>query len=158
MDDAATIQEAEREAREWREHPDADYYEYLIGEYGPHSEIITAHERRVLNAVSNAGRYVPDRLTLTGAHERDQRLYGEDRDEKAFDYAVASFVSIVGNKDIREIHRADVAEWIAEIGKSQAPTTVKRRLGALRAMTNRTFLDFDISRRNPFERHKIKGG
>lgn len=149
------VAKAESQAREWLRRDKAETYEvmsYLAADPTP-------ADRVFINALEHGGRYTPDGLSLTAAHERDRRLYGGERDEKAFQYAVGSFVAIIEDKDVAKITRGDVAEWLATMQKQGlSPGTIKRRLGALRAITNRVYLDFDYSGRNPFEKHTVKGG
>lgn len=149
------VAEAEAQAREWLKRDRSEAFEtlaYLAADPTP-------SDRAFLNAFEHGGRYIPDGLKLTAAHERDRRLYGGDRDEKAFEYAVSSFVAIIEDKDVSKITRGDVAEWLATMEQQGlSPGTIKRRLGALRAITNRCYLDFDYNGRNPFEKHTVKGG
>jgi integrase len=114
-----------------------------------------------INAVEHGGTYRPpsNAMTISAAYERDKEIYGNDRDEKAIKYAVDSFIAIATDKPITEITRSDVTAWLDKIEKDGlAPGTIKRRLGAVRAMINRAYLDTDYEGRNPFERHKIKNG
>lgn len=110
------------------------------------------------NALKNDGHYVHDALTLTAAYARDLELYGGDRAEKVIEYAIRSFVDLIGDKAVQSITRADVAEWLAALGKrGLAPATIRRRIGPLRAIVNRLFLDLDFGGRNPFGQHEVKG-
>jgi integrase len=113
----------------------------------------------VVNAVEHGGRYTPERLPLTAAHARDRERHGGDRREAPFEYAVASFVRLVGDKDVREVTRADAAQWIEKLARDGlAPATIRRRLAALRALVNRAFLELGHEGRNPFERQNVRGG
>ena len=152
--DDALIAKAEDQARSILELDRADVHDFMSIMRGATSPTTVA----TMTAIEHGGHYVPERMTLTAVHERDKKLYGGSRSERPFEYGVASFVSIIGDKDVREITRADVAEWLAKVGEKQSPATVKRRYGALRGMINRTFLDLEHQGRNPFERHKIEGG
>lgn len=151
----AQIQEAESLARAALAGDKAEAYELLgfVLEQGN----VTPADKYFANALEHGGKYTPESLSLTAALRQDAERYGGDRDERPFKYAVESFVKAVSDKSITSITRADAATWIASQGKL-APATIERRLGTLRALVNRAFLDMDHSGRNPFERHKINGG
>ena len=153
------IDEAQNFAREWLVRPRADQHEMLAYFHSQEPEDLSAADRAFLNALDHGGQYVPEALPLAAALERDKRLYGQERDPKPLDYAADSFVKLIDDKPITSITRGDVSEWLAHQAKDGlSPATIKRRLGALRAVINRAFLDFDYSGRNPFERHRIKNG
>ena len=158
--DSNVIAEAERMARKWLSGSKSEMHEYLsfaadieAGGRVPTQTALT------VNAIEHGGQYVPPGTSLTAVYDRDKRLYGKDRDAKPFDYAVESFVVVIGDKDVTDISRGDVAEWLTRMEKDGlAPGTIARRLGALRALTNRAFLDFNHTGRNPFEKHHVKNG
>ena len=153
----AQIAEAEARAREMLARDRADAHEVLGFMLSQGS--VNEAERVFVSALEHGGTYQPPSLSLSAALVQDAEKYGQGRDPKPFDYAVASFVATIGDKDITAITRADVSDWIAAKGKDgQSPATIKRRLAALRAVVNRTFLDLDHSGRNPFEKHRINGG
>jgi integrase len=155
------IAEAEASARKWLNRDKQELYDFLsfVAEGETDFESIPPEVAATVNAIENKGRYVPVTLSVTAAHQRDQRIYGGERDEKPFEYAVNSFVAAIGDKDVSAITRADVSEWLGTMEKDGlAPATVQRRLGALRAIINRAFLDFDHNARNPYADHRIKGG
>lgn len=148
------IEHAEGFARELIAGDRRDLYGYL--ELAT-QEDMSPQTAAIVNALEHGGRYLPESLPLTAALERDKRLYGGERDKKPVQYAVSAFVDSLGDKGVTAISRGDVSEWLAVQTKGGlAPATIKRRLGALRALINRAFLDLDHSGRNPFERHKIK--
>lgn len=157
--DAETIARAETLARETLAKDRPDHISDLVffDDLNAYGNVLWVPA--YFNAVEHGGRYVPGGLSLTAAHERDRRLYGDGRDEKPIEYAIKSFVAVIGDKEVTAISRADVAEWLAALVKrGQAPATIKRRLGAVRAIVGRLFLDIDHAGRNPFGRHKVKDG
>lgn len=81
------------------------------------------------------------------------------RDQKPFKFALQSFEAVHGDPDILAIRRSDVATWIDhEHRRGVKPSTVRRRLDALRASVERAYLDADVIQRNPFAKHTIMGG
>ena len=92
-----------------------------------HQGDLSAKDRAVIATVEGGGKLPQESPTLTAALERDAELYGGDRDDRPFKYAVESFVKAVSDKDITAITRADAATWIASQGKL-APATVERQL------------------------------
>lgn len=111
-----------------------------------------------VNAMRNGGKYVPERLSIETAHERDQERYSKGRDEKPFDYGVETFAIIVGAKDVREIARSDAFAWIAQCRKDGlSEATIARRANSLRALLNRTYLDLEVQKVNPFEKLGLSG-
>ena len=151
----AQIQEQEAIAQRLFADDKADAYEVLG--YSMSQGIMSDKDRYFINAMQNDGKYQPETLSITAALKQDAEKYGQDRDERPFKYAVESFVKAVADKDITAITRADAAKWIASQNRL-APATIERRLGTLRALVNRAYLDLEIDRRNPFEKHKIVGG
>lgn len=155
----AQLEEQARELITGNSPSDLLWYRSFIAQGEEDFGSLSPENAAMQNALEHDGRYIPNNLNLTAAHERDKGLYGGDRDEKPIEYAVRSFISTIGNKDITAIKRGDVSEWLASlVNGGLAPGTVKRRLGPLRALVNRAFLDFGYNQRNPFEKHPIKGG
>lgn len=95
--------------------------------------------------------YPEDReLTIQAVYELDieARDIAED---KALNYAVKSFVDLVGNLDIRHITWSNANQWKKQLQKSGIKQgTIARRAGALKAMTTRAFRLFGISKDNAF--------
>ncbi|MEX2650164.1 MAG: hypothetical protein WD673_14225 [Alphaproteobacteria bacterium] len=119
----------------------------------------TSEIAALVNAMEHGGRYVPDDLKLSKVYERDRERYGEGRDEKPVHYAVDSLVAVVGDKDVRRITRDDVSDWIKAMRRDGLKSsTIRRRVGPMRAMANRAFLDFGHGGINPFVGHKLGGG
>lgn len=113
----------------------------------------------MVNALDHSGRYVPEDLKLTKVYERDREKYGEGRDERHFKQAVDTFVATIGDKDVRAVTRGDASDWIGGMRRDGLqPATIRRRVGPLRALVNRAFLDFDHAGRNPFQQHRIEDG
>ena len=151
----AQIQKAESLARNVLAGDKAEAYEVLA--FSMSQGVVNEGDRLFINAMQHGGTYRPESLSLTAALKQDVEKYGQDRDPKPLDYAVESFVKAVSDKAITEISRADATTWIAA-QDGLAPATITRRIGALKALVNRAYLDLEIDRRNPFERHKINGG
>ncbi|MGD2134224.1 MAG: tyrosine-type recombinase/integrase [Maricaulaceae bacterium] len=150
---AEVIAEAERTAREMMGNlTRGDLYEFLAMMDGAGT---LPRDRAVLNALENRGSYVAPGVTLTAAYERDRDQNGGQRSEAPFARAVDSFVATVGDRDLGEVTREDVRSWIgAEVGRGLSPSTVRRRLGALRAIVNRAITEHGHAGPNPFERHR----
>jgi hypothetical protein len=149
------VAEAEAQAREWLKRDRAETFEalaYLAADPTPADSVF-------INAMGHGGRYIPEGSTLSAVYQRDQEVHGGERDEKPVAAAVDSFIGIVGDKDVTRINRGDVAEWLGKLsGKGLAPGTIQRRLGALRAIVNRAFLDLEHGGANPFAKQSVKGG
>ena len=153
-------QEAEGRAREWLDGDPADlaFYLTMLADT-PKGSKLSPQIEAVRKAIAGGGRLPVESPPLSAALARDVEVYGGERNEKPARYAVATFVDVVGEKSVTAITRADVSEWItAQATGGLAPATIKRRLGALRALLNRQFLDMDYPGRNPFEKQPIKGG
>lgn len=123
-----------------------------------HQYDMDAKTKAVITAVEHGGTIPQKSLSLSEAMDQDRAHYGEGRSEKPFTVAVASFVDVIGDKDITAITRADVLQWLTkkrEDGWSGA--TSKRRLASLAAMVGRTLRDLEIDKTNPFAKHRING-
>ena len=163
--DKDLVATAEQHAAKWRNESPAKLYEFLayLAEQGSDQQANASDlaDGIFINAVEHGGNYRPpsNAMTISAAYGRDVEQYGGDRDETPNKYAAESFIAFATDKPITEITRGDVTTWLAKIEEDGlAPGTIKRRLGAIRAMVNRAFLDTDYEGRNPFEKHKIKNG
>ncbi len=158
--DADAIEKAEATAKEWLAGDKARMHEMMfwLADQTATGGELPATVAAMVNAIENGGRYVPVAMKLSAAYDRDKKLYGGSRYEKSVTYAVESFIAAIGDKDVTAITRQDVIDWIGGLrSDGNAPATIRRRVGALRAVVNRVFLDLDVSQRNPFEKHKIAG-
>lgn len=156
-----TVAQAENLAREWLSGDRAEMHEMLafMAQNFPAGSGLPPSASAMMNAIDHRGRYVPEGLPLTAAYGRDVEQYGGSRDERPIRTAVDSFVAAVGDRDVRAVTRVEVADWLAAMKRrGLAPGTVQRRLGALRALVNRAYLDTDHDGRNPFKGHKIANG
>ncbi len=115
-------------------------------------------EQALVNALEHGGTYRPPGLPLTAALEQDRERHSGDTDPRAFKYAVASFVEVIGDLDVAKITRGNVSDWLAAIRHSSSPATVKRRYGTLKAMVGRALLDLGSDKRNPFDGFKVTEG
>lgn len=152
--DPEAIATAERNAQGLLSLKRAEMYELmaLVGADG----WMAPDVRATVNAVEHGGRYTPETLTVRAAYDRDRERYEGTRDERPLRYAVDTFTALVGDKDVRAVTRADAESWIDSMRKRKnSPATIRRRLGAMRAMVNRAFLAMDHEGRNPFARHKL---
>ena len=82
-------------------------------------EKLNAKDKAFIAAARNEGK-VPRGVALSIAREWDHERYGQDRNNRIFDYAVDKFINEIGDKDIAEINRGDVAGWIAMNGTTPA--------------------------------------
>ncbi len=114
-------------------------------------------QRALVTALQNDGHYRPAGMTLSQVRARDARLRDGERDAKPIKIAVDSFCRIVADKDVTAIRRDDVIAWLAAMeAEGLSPATRRRRLGALRALLGRHFLDTEYGGANPFGKHTIK--
>jgi integrase len=155
----AQVEQVEAKARDWLAGDLSDLHGFLamLAEHREDFGELPPDIEAVARAIEGGGRYLPESLPLTAALARDAERYGQDRDPRPFTQALGSFVAVIGDKEVTAITRADVGEWIQSMDNLK-PVTVRRRVGCLRAMVNRLFLDLDLDRRNPFERHTVKDG
>ncbi len=153
------IAEAEATARSWLSGDKSQLHEMIaFWENEREGGFLLPEVAAMLNAIEHGGTYQPDRTTLSAAYNRDVKLHArEGRDETPFKVALNSFIDNAEDADPREITREQVVRWIRHMQKRVAPATVRRRLGALRAVVNRFYEDHDVSRRNPFSGHKVGG-
>lgn len=122
---------------------------------------LDAHERAVVAAVDAGGRYIPQRIALSEAYERDKRLHipAAGRDERPYALAVSGFKDSQGDMDLRSIHREHVVEWIAGCrAKNQSDNTIRRRAECLSAIFKRWHKDYGIVAANPFAELKLSAG
>lgn len=153
--DAKVIAQSEQAARRMTEAERVDFLAFIAPGMETLRDPISAS---LLNAVRNGGRYVPGTLTIKAAHEKDRANNGDGRDEKPFDYGVDTFAKIVGDKDVREITRADAIAWRDSQRKAGLKeSTIARRANSLAAMLTRTYLDLDIAKPNPFSKLGVSG-
>lgn len=157
------IAEAEANARRWLDGDKAKLHEMLASYAtmfdGLSGADLSPQVQAFLSAIENKGTYVPAGLTVSAARKKDREQHGDGEEDKAGEWAVSSFIAHAGDADIFTIKRADVTGWLAASkGEGLAPSTIVRRLGALRALVNRTFADREYGGANPFAGHKIKGG
>lgn len=157
--DHELVATAEAQARQWISEPPAKLYE-LLQYFAEQGGAAGAADRAFLNAIEHGAQYRPDNtMTVSEAYTRDVEQHGGDRKEESVKSAVDGFIAAVSDKAITAITRSDVSEWLAAMeAKGFAAGTIERRLGAMRAMINRAYLDCEIDARNPFEKHVVKNG
>ncbi len=115
----------------------------------------------VISAIAHNGKYVPEAPLLSVALAQDIERYGQDRDNYPVESTVASFISVISDQPVTSISRADAMAWIASLknadGTPYAPATLRKRVGNMRGLLNRTFLDLEYAGLNPFAKHRLKG-
>ncbi len=137
----------------------ADWFRDFVDEgredFGHEPSAQTSH---ILRALDGGGTLPPEPVPPSKLVERDLDLHMIDKDQRPVKQALKSFVGFHGDLDVMTITRTAVTRWINyQIDKGLAPNTVKRRFTALAAAVSRYWLDNDITRRSPFERHRIEG-
>jgi|GEM_PF-1271603 len=91
---------------------------------------------------------------LSTAYAEDILRHGGERQEKPIRYAVESFNKYVDDPRIDQIKRSAVQSWcdfFLEEDPSRSPSTLKKRIGSLRAIIKRAYVRYDIDRTNPFD-------
>lgn len=117
------------------------------------------HGKALHNAMENAGRVIPDRVTIRDVYARDKKLYGGDRDPRPAEAGLESFVTSAGNLDVRDIRKDDVIAWIGACRRrGLKDSTIRRRAEPMSAMVKRWFRDHDLVRINPFAELGLTGG
>ncbi len=120
---------------------------------------ISPQTAAVVSALEHNGKYIPDAPVLSVALAQDIERYGQDRDNYPVESTVASFISVISDQPVTSISRADAMAWIVSLrGKDYAPATLRKRVGNMRGLINRAFLDLEYAGLNPFARHQLKGG
>ena len=154
------IAENERTARSWLSEPAHKRSEVVAFLEAEQTGEARAGDRVFLDAPQHGGEYRPTFISIRSMHELDKERYGGTRDEKPFNAAVASFVEFMGRDanalETTPTHAEDWVSWCLK--RKQAPSTVQRRLNALRAMYGRLWRRNMVSRPNPWERVGVKGG
>jgi len=116
----------------------------------------------ISNGVANQSPeiYTPplqEKVTLAKAYEYDKKMHGGDRYEKIYQIAIDSLENCLGEIDILTLAPKDVQKWIGECADSGSkPTTINRRIIALRALINRYFREHEVDKRNPFSNPNLK--
>lgn len=112
----------------------------------------------VVSALEHNGRYVPEAPLLSVALIQDIERYGQDRDNYPVESSVTDFIGVISDQPVTQISRADATAWIDSLrAKGYAPATLRKRVGNMRGLINRVFLDLEIEKINPFSRHQLKG-
>ena len=83
------------------------------------------------------------------------REYVELRDieETPTRVAVEALIALVGDRDVRDLHRSDARALVNSLSsKGNATRTVRRRVDAISAVLNYAFAELEVEKRNPFRR------
>ncbi|MEL7447237.1 MAG: DUF6538 domain-containing protein [Pseudomonadota bacterium] len=131
--------------------------ERLVAKHGSIEAASIAYEGNRDRAIQ-AGATPRERALLTGkttlsqALARDQQLYPVTF-QKHQAIGFRNFIAVNGDVPVDEVTRDQVMAYVTDCRhRGQAESSTKRRLGAMGAVVNRYYQDFDITRRNPFSR------
>ncbi len=156
------IADAEAAAREWLagDPDDLAHFLTLLTEAKEMGTLSRA-DQTMRQAVMGGGVHPGDSPLLSLALQQDIERYGGERDNYPVESTVESFVALIGDKPITTISRADALAWIATLrnpdGTPYAPATIRKRVGNMRGLLNRAFLDLEYQGLNPFAKHRLKG-
>jgi site-specific recombinase XerD len=90
------------------------------------------------------------KVRMSEALERDQRLYPLTH-KKHQSIGFKHFIRVNGDVAVEDVTRDQVMAYVHDAQRrGLAPSSIKRRLGALGGVVNRYYIDHDITRRNPF--------
>ena len=85
-------------------------------------------------------------LSLRDINERPSRL------------ALSAFLSVAGDREVREYRREDAKLFVHHLTKKGNKTaTIRRRINSMSAILNYAYSELDVDKRNPFSRLHIKG-
>lgn len=116
---------------------------------------LTPEQESLIKAIDGGGTAQLTAPLLSVAMDADIEAGKGADDTRPIRYAVRHFIDLIGDKPVTAITRADVEAWLASFNGS-APATVKRRLGSICGLLNRTILSLEINQKNPFEKHRIR--
>jgi integrase len=88
------------------------------------------------------------------------KYHGLSAPRKPEQMALQQFLEFSSKHRVDEIRRSDVRSWLIWLvtERQQSAATVRRRLGAMRAIFNHAIDAFELELPNPFARHKLRGG
>ncbi|MFK7868464.1 MAG: tyrosine-type recombinase/integrase [Roseobacter sp.] len=79
-------------------------------------------------------------------------------EQKPSRLALSTFVSLAGDRDVREYQREDAKLFVQHLlTKGNKTATVRRRVNSISAILNYAYSELDVDKRNPFSRLFIKG-
>jgi integrase len=85
-------------------------------------------------------------LSLRDINERPSRL------------ALAAFLAVAGDREVRDYRREDAKLFVHHLTKKGNKTaTVRRRINSMSAILNYAYSELDVDKRNPFSRLLIQG-
>ena len=160
VDDAA-VSEAEETARAMMALPPSEREGWLsmVADQRPGDPPMAPDVAATVNAFQHGGQYQAPGMTVSEAYQRDLKHYAGKRSEKPILEARDSFKAVCGDVDLCEVSRDDVSRWIEAMrAGGQKDSSIRRRLGAMRALTGRLYRDRELQRRNPFSEHAVGGG
>lgn len=107
-------------------------------------------------AVLKAGTPVAPSLTIRDALQVyvDERWGGSP--DKATEQSSKQFLEMVGNIELEKLSRPIVSKWLRQLvdEREQSTSTVRRRIGAMKAVINHVIDNHDVDIKNPFDRQK----
>lgn len=120
-----------------------------------HPKRLTLEEELKVQALLN-GEVPQAPLTIKDAYDAYKERHLGGRDDKATDTAYAQFVEFAGVLPLSSITRRTVYDWNDWLmsARGQASATIKRRLGAMKAIVNFACDRELFDGKNPFERMK----
>ena len=85
-------------------------------------------------------------LSLRDINERPSRL------------ALAAFLAVAGDREVREYRREDAKLFVHHLTlRGNKTATVRRRINSMSAILNYAYSELDVDKRNPFSRLLIQG-
>lgn len=98
----------------------------------------------------------PKKLRLTDFME--EYVSVKEIHAKPSQIAVATFISIAGDREVADYHRDDARAFLSHLrGRGVATATIRRRIGSIAAILNYAYAELDIDRRNRFSKIIIPG-
>ncbi len=156
-------EKTETEAREILAGDPTDVH-YVLAMFAEHRELfgkLTPEQESLIEALNHGGRLPMKSPLLSVALAQDVERYGQDRDNYPVESTVASFISVISDQPVTSISRQSAMAWIDSLknadGTPYAPATLRKRVGNMRGLLNRAFLDLEYSGLNPFAKHRLKG-
>nr|WP_241094969.1 phage integrase SAM-like domain-containing protein [Marinicauda algicola] len=103
-----------------------------------------------------SGQLPEPKLSVKDAYDLYKEKHFGGREDKATDAAFNQFVEFAGNVPLSSVTRRTVHDWMEWLvnSRGQASGTIKRRLGAMKAIVNFARDRELFDGRNPFERMK----
>lgn len=153
------IADAEASAREWLagDPDDLAHFLTLLTEAKAMGTLSRA-DQTMRQAVMGGGTHPGDSPLLSAALAQDIERYGSARDNYPVESTGTDFIKVISDRPITTITRQDAMAWIDSLrAKGYAPATLRKKVGNMRGLLNRAFLDLEYQGLNPFAKHRLKG-